>query len=136
MDPFFFIFELLFLALIFSLFLVLTRQRLVAFQGYSDLVTLCQQRSISLAEVFSLLTFFVGFILFDAFVTLAEDDLFEAISYVFVSIIALAVVLLSVAVDIQYYYLISSISGGELTLRIIYADLVNNALCLLRVFFC
>jgi len=40
------------------------------------------------------------------------------------------------AADVQFYFLISSISGGELTLRILYTDIVNNALCLLRVFFC
>jgi len=104
--------------------------------GYADLVAFCQVRSISLAEVFSLVTFAVGFVLFDAFVTLAEDDVLEGVSLVFVSIIGLAVILLGLAVDVQYFYMISSISGGELTLRIIYADLVNNALCLLRVFFC
>jgi len=104
--------------------------------GYHDIVTLCQQRGISVAEAFSLITFMVGFILFDAFVTMAEDDALEAISYVFAGLIALAVLLLGIAVDVQYYYLISSISGGEQTLRLLYTDTVNNVLCLLRIFFC
>jgi len=78
----------------------------------------------------------VGFIVFDVFVTLAEDDVLEAISYVFAGIICLAVILLALAVDLQYYYLISSISGGEQTLRVLYTDIVNNILCLLRIFFC
>jgi len=99
-------------------------------------VTLCQQRSISVVEVFCVLTFMVGFIVFDVFVTLAEDDVLEAISYVFAGIICLAVILLALAVDLQYYYLISSISGGEQTLRVLYTDIVNNILCLLRIFFC
>ena len=104
--------------------------------GYDDLVSLCQQRGVSAAEVLSLTTAALGLCLFDAFVTLAEDDALEAVSYVFGCVIALATLLLLLAVDVQYYYMVSSISGGELTLRLIYADLVNNALCLLRIFFC
>jgi hypothetical protein len=85
--------------------------------------------------VFSLITFFVGFIVFDFFVTMAEDDTLEAISLAFVSVCGLAVFFLGLAVDVQYYYLISSV-GGEQTLRLVYTDVVNNLLCLLRVFFC
>lgn len=104
--------------------------------GYDDLVTLCQHRGVSIAEVLTLTTAAVGLLAFDAFVTLAEDDTLEAVSYVFGCVIALAVLLLVLAIDLQYYYMVSAISGGEATLRLLYADLVNNGLCLLRVFFC
>jgi len=104
--------------------------------GYDDVVTFCQVRGVSVAEIFGLLTFALGFVFFDMFVSLAEDDSLEALSYVFASVIVCAVVLLFLAADVQFYFLISSISGGELTLRILYTDIVNNALCLLRVFFC
>jgi hypothetical protein len=104
--------------------------------GYDDLVSLCQQRGVSAAEVLSLTTAALGLCLFDAFVTLAEDDALEAVSYVFGCVIALATLLLLLAVDVQYYYMVSAVSGGEATLRLIYADIVNNGLCLLRVFFC
>jgi hypothetical protein len=105
-------------------------------QAYGDIVSLCQTKSISLAEIFTLTTLSLGFIIFDAFVTLSEDDILEGVSYLFLSIIALAVFLLFVAIDLQYYYLVSAISGGELTIRIIYNDVLNNGLCLLRIFFC
>ncbi len=104
--------------------------------GYDDVVTFCQVRGVSVTEVFGLVTFALGFILFDMFVSLAEDDSLEALSYVFASVIVCAVALLFLAADVQFYFLISSISGGELTLRILYTDVVNNGLCLLRVFFC
>jgi hypothetical protein len=104
--------------------------------GYDDIVTFCQLRGVSVTEIFGLLTFALGFVFFDMFVSLAEDDSLEALSYVFASVIICAVVLLFLAADVQFYFLISSISGGELTLRILYTDIVNNALCLLRVFFC
>lgn len=104
--------------------------------GYDDIVTFCQVRGVSVVEIFGLLTFALGFIFFDMFVSLAEDDSLEALSYVFATIIVCAVLLLFLAADVQFYFLISSISGGELTLRVLYTDIVNNALCLLRVFFC
>jgi hypothetical protein len=105
-------------------------------QAYGDIVSLCQTKSISLAEIFTLTTLSLGFIIFDSFVTLSEDDLLEGVSYLFLSIIVLAVFLLFIAIDLQYYYLVSAISGGELTMRIIYNDILNNGLCLLRIFFC
>jgi len=104
--------------------------------GYDAVLTLCQQRGISVAEVFSLVTFMLGYLVFDMFILMAEDDLLEAVSYVFGGVICAALVLLMLAVDVQYYYMISAISGGEATLRVFYTDVVNNGLCLLRVFFC
>lgn len=104
--------------------------------GYDAIVTLCQQRGLSAAEIFSLTTFVLGYLVFDMFVIMAEDDMLEAVSYVFGGIIGSAVLLLVLAVDVQYYFMISAISGGEATLRIFYTDIVNNGLCLLRVFFC
>ena len=136
LDPFLVVGELALAALLLGGGLRLVAQVWGGAPGYADIVSFCQVRSISVAEVFSLLTFVVGFVAFDAFVTLAEDDVLEGVSYVFVGVVGLAVVLLALAVDLQYYYMISSISGGELTLRVLYADLVNNALCLLRIFFC
>jgi len=104
--------------------------------GYDDIVTFCQTRGVSLLETYGLLTFAGGFIVFDMFMTLVEDDSLEAISYTFGIVLFLAIVLLAFAVDIQYYYLISCISGAEFTLRVLYTDIVNNGLCLLRIFFC
>lgn len=104
--------------------------------GYDAVVTLCQARGISFAEVATVVTVLGGFIIFDFFVTLAEDDLLEAVSYAFALIIGLALGLLILAVDVQYYYTISAVSGGAATLRVIYTDVINNGLCVLRVFFC
>jgi hypothetical protein len=104
--------------------------------GYADIVSFCQLRSISMAEVFSLVTVVVGFVLFDVFITLGEDDALEAVSYVFLGVLALALGLLALGVDVQYYFLIASTSGGEWSLRLLYADVVNNGLCLLRIGFC
>lgn len=136
LDPFLLVGELIAVCAVLGLLGTLLHQRRAWLGGYADLVTFCQQRGASLAEVGSLVTLYVGFIFFDAFVTMAEDDALEAISYVFICLISLALLLLIAGVDVQYYYMISSISGGELTLRLLYTDCVNNLLCLLRIFFC
>jgi hypothetical protein len=104
--------------------------------GYADLLSFLQVRGISVAEVLGLTTCIVGLIMFDLFVGLSEDDAFEAISFLFLGILGVGLLLLAVAIDVQYYFLLASTSGGGLTLRVIYADLVANSLCLLRIFFC
>jgi hypothetical protein len=43
---------------------------------------------------------------------------------------------LLIGTDIQYYYMISSISNGDLVFRVICFDVINNFLCVLRIFFC
>jgi len=135
-DPFLGLSELLILSLLLGGVALLTHQRTIGSTSYTDIITFCQVHSVSLAETFGLVTFFVGFIVFDVFATLAEDDAFEAISFCFASSITAAILFLAIAVDVQYYYLLSSVSGGEVTLRLLYADAVNNALCLLRILFC
>lgn len=136
MDLFLIGFELICVTLLFTQLATFKGRLQKQTLGYDDVITFCQLRGISVAEVFGLLTFALGFVFFDMFVSLAEDDSLEALSYVFASVIVCAVVLLFLAADVQFYFLISSISGGELTLRVLYTDLVNNVLCLLRVFFC
>lgn len=129
-------FELISATLLFSQLATFKGRLQKQLAGYDDVVTFCQVRGVSVTEVFGLVTFALGFIFFDMFVSLAEDDSLEALSYVFAAVIVCAVILLFLAADVQFYFLISSISGGELTLRILYTDVVNNGLCLLRVFFC
>lgn len=136
MDVFLLGFELICAALLFAQLATLKGRLQKQLSGYDDVITFCQLRGVSVAEIFGLLTFALGFVFFDMFVSLAEDDSLEALSYVFASVIVCAVLLLFLAADVQFYFLISSISGGELTLRVLYTDIVNNALCLLRVFFC
>lgn len=136
LDPLLLLFELALLVLVISWVVSFTSLGFLLQRGYGDLVTFCQHRSISLVETFGLLSLFLGFILFDAFVTLAEDDTLEAAGWVFAAVIASAVTFLALAVDVQFYYLVCSVSGAEPALRLLYADFVNNVLCLLRVFLC
>jgi len=102
---------------------------------YDDLVTLFKYNNISLTEVGVTLTLSVGFIFFDIFVSFAEEDVVDALNYLILIFVVLTFIFLLLATDVQYFYMVSN-AGGDLTLRIVVFDLVNNILCALRVFFC
>ena len=102
---------------------------------YDDLVTLCKYNNLSLTEIAVTVTLSVGFIFFDIFVSFAEEDVVDALNYLILIFILLTFIFLLLATDIQYFYMVSN-AGGDLTLRIVIFDLVNNILCALRVFFC
>lgn len=80
-------------------------------------------------------TLTVGFVFFDIFLSFAEDDVVDTLNYLILLFVILTFVFLLLAVDIQYFFMISN-AGGDFTLRVIVFDLINNLLCALRVFFC
>lgn len=103
---------------------------------YDDLVLFCKARNVSVTEAFTLLTLSLGYIVFDAVIAVAEEDILENTGYALLACMLSAVLLIVVAVDVQYFALVSGASNGELSLRLIYSDLLNNVLCLMRVFSC
>lgn len=102
---------------------------------YDDLVTLCKYNNLSLTEIAVTATLSVGFIFFDIFVSFGEEDVVDSLNYLILLFVILTFVFLILAVDVQYFFMVSN-AGGDLTLRVIAFDLVNNVLCALRVFFC
>lgn len=102
---------------------------------YDDLVTLCKYNNLSLTEIAVATTLSVGFVFFDIFVSFAEEDVIDSLNYLILLFVILTFVFLLLAVDVQYFFMVSN-AGGDLTFRVICFDLVNNVLCALRVFFC
>lgn len=103
---------------------------------YDDVVTFCAHNNLSLTELATFVSLAGGFIVFDLFVSVSEEDLADTLSYgLFILVIVLFAFLL-LAVDLQYFYMVSSVSSGDLTTRTVVSDLVNNFLCALRIFFC
>jgi len=102
---------------------------------YDDVVTLFKYNNLSLTEVAVTTTLVVGFVFFDIFVSFAEEDVVDTFNYLILLFVILTFIFLLIAVDVQYFFMISN-AGGDLTLRIICFDLINNFLCALRVFFC
>jgi len=103
---------------------------------YDDVSTFCQTNNISFTEVGTLLTFFLGFLVFDIFISASDEDITDVFSYFMLGFVILLFFFLILGSDVQYYYMISSISNGDLTLRVICFDVINNFLCILRIFFC
>lgn len=135
LDPALVVVELFFVAA-----LCLSLNKLVFFQSgrqlfYDDLVTLCKYNNLSLTEIAVTATLSVGFIFFDIFVSFGEEDVIDSLNYLILLFVILTFVFLILAVDVQYFFMVSN-AGGDLTLRVIVFDLVNNVLCALRVFFC
>jgi hypothetical protein len=103
---------------------------------YDDIVTFCKTNNISFTEVGVFFSFFLGFIIFDLFISSADEDVTDVFSYFMFVFVILLFFFLVLGTDVQYYYMISSISNGDLTLRVICFDVINNFLCILRIFFC
>lgn len=96
----------------------------------------CQRIGFSLAEVAALAGFAGSFLLFDLFTAFTEDDAAETFGFLFVSLVLAVSALAALFVNVHYYYMLSCVGGSEVTLRVLYADVVSNALCLLRIVFC
>jgi hypothetical protein len=103
---------------------------------YDDIVTFCKTNNVSFTEIGVFFTMFLGFIVFDIFVSSSDEDVTDVFSYFMLGFVILLFFFLILGSDIQYYYMISSISNGDLTLRVICFDVINNFLCILRIFFC
>jgi hypothetical protein len=103
---------------------------------YDDAITFCKLNNVSVAEVGVFFSFFLGFIIFDIFICSSDEDVTDVFSYFMVVFVILLFFFLILGIDIQYYYMISSVSSGDLTARVIAFDIINNFLCILRIFFC
>jgi hypothetical protein len=103
---------------------------------YDDIITFCKTNNVSLVEVGVFFSFFLGFIIFDIFLSGVDEDVTDVFSYFMFMFVILLFFFLILGTDIQYYYMISSISNGDLALRVICFDVINNFLCMLRIFFC
>jgi len=101
-----------------------------------DIVTFCKSNNISFTEVGVFFSFFLGFLIFDIFVCGVDEDVTDVFSYLMFIFVILLFFFLILGTDVQYFYMISSISNGDLTLRVVGFDVINNFLCMLRIFFC
>lgn len=103
--------------------------------GYDDFITFCQNNNISLTEFGAITTLALGFIGFDFFLAFTEDDPTEIFSFLVLALALLGGLGLILALDIQYFYMISALGGGN-ALIVAFNDLIANALCILRIFLC
>jgi hypothetical protein len=103
---------------------------------YDDIITFCQVNNLSVAEISSFLSLCLGFIIFDIFSCIVEEDVTDVFFYLMFCLVFGLFLFLTISVDVQYHYMISSTSAGDLSTRVIIFDIINNFLCVLRIFFC
>jgi hypothetical protein len=103
---------------------------------YDDFITFCQQNGISVTEVVTLTSAAIGLLVFDIFFAFSEEDPADVLSYGILAFVGITILGLLLAMDVFYYFMISGVGSGSATARAVGTDLVNNVLCLLRVFFC
>lgn len=104
--------------------------------AYAAVVAALAANNISVTEVASVATLVGTLAIFDVFVAASEDDVVDAAAYAVFGAVALALLALAVVIDVQYCYMVSGVGGSDPLLRVLAADVANNALCALRVFFC
>ncbi len=106
------------------------------FLFYDDLITFCILNNLSITEIGIFCSLFIGFFIFDIFICALDEDITDVFFYFMFLFIILLFFFLFFGIDVQYYFMISSVSSGDLTIRVILFDIINNFLCILRIFFC
>ena len=96
----------------------------------------CKNSGLSLTEIGVAVTLGAGLLLFDIFVSLSEDDPTDTLGYGILLLVIATFALWGLSVDIQAYYTLCCVGSGDLTTRLILTDVLNNFLCVLRIFFC
>jgi hypothetical protein len=104
--------------------------------AYQDFVAACKSAGLSVTEIGVGVTLAAGLLVFDIFLSLSEDDPADALGYGVLILVVATFALWALAVDIQAYYTLSCVGAGDLTARVVLMDALNNALCVLRIFFC
>jgi len=77
----------------------------------------------------------LGLVCFDFFLAFTEEDPTEVFSFLVLALALAGGFGLIFALDIQYFYMVSALGGGNAGI-VAFNDLVANALCVLRIFLC
>jgi hypothetical protein len=104
--------------------------------AYQDFVAACKSSGLSLTEIGVAVTLGAGLIAFDIFVSLSEDDPTDTLGYGILALVVATFALWGLSVDVQAYYTLCCVGSGDLTTRLVLTDVLNNFLCVLRIFFC
>jgi Ca2+/Na+ antiporter len=104
--------------------------------AYQDFVAACKNSGLSLTEIGVAVTLAAGLLLFDIFISLSEDDPTDTLGYGVLILVIATFALWGLSVDVQAYYTLCCVGSGDLTTRVVLTDMLNNFLCVLRIFFC
>ena len=102
----------------------------------SEFALFCQEHGISYLELSTFFSLFVGCLVFDIFVCAAEDDIADAAVYALAVIVSGSLLAFFMSLDLQGFYQLSNTSAADALGRTCVFDVVNVALCLIRIIFC
>ena len=135
-DFFIIILEILLIAFIFLLLFSKMSNFFVTTKFYDNILNFFKYNNLSFLEVTVTCTLFVSFYVFDIFLSFSEDDSIDTFFYLILIFIVIMFFFLSIAMDIQYFYSMSNTSNGDITIRLLFFDILNNFLSILRIFLC
>ena len=136
LDVFLIILELVIVLFIFSLLFGKVSNFFITTKFYDNILNFFKYNNISFLEFSITCTLFIFFYIFDIFLSFSEDDSSDTYFYLMLIFIVMMFFFLSIAIDIQYFYSMSNASTGDVTLRILFFDILNNFLSVLRIFLC
>lgn len=135
-DIFLIIIEILLFLFLFLLLFNKVSNFFITTKFYDNILSFFKYNNISFLEISITCTLFLSFYVFDIFLSFSEDDFSDTFFYIILLFILLMFFFLSIALDIQYFYSMSNVSNGDISLRLLFFDILNNFLGILRIFLC
>lgn len=135
-DLFLIIIEILLILFLFLLLFNKVSNFFITTKFYDNILNFFKYNNISFLEISITCTLFVSFYIFDIFLSFSEDDFSDTFFYLILIFIVLMFFFLSIAMDIQYFYSMSNTSNGDMSIRLLFFDILNNFLGILRIFLC
>ncbi len=135
-DIFLVVLELLLVLFIFLLLFSKISNFFIITKFYDNILNFFKYNNISFLEVSITCTLFLSFYIFDIFLSFSEDDFSDTFFYLILIFILLMFFFLCIAIDVQYFYSMSNVSNGDISIRLLFFDILNNFLGILRIFLC
>ena len=136
LDIFIILLEIFAVLFVFLYFFSNMKNFFITTKFYDNIINFFKQNNLSFLEITITCTLYFSFIFFDIFLSFCEDDAFDVFFYLIFIFIIITFFFLSIAIDIQYFFTMSNTSNGDITIRMLFFDILNNFLSILRVFLC
>jgi hypothetical protein len=109
---------------------------LITTKFYDNFINFFKYNNLSFIEISITCTLFLPLYVFDIFLSFSEDDCADTIFFLILFFIVILFFFISLGMDIQYIYSMSNVNSGDVTIRLIFSDILNNFLSILRIFLC
>jgi hypothetical protein len=129
------ILEILIILFLFLLLFNKVSNFFITTKFYDNILNFFKYNNLSFLEISITCTLFISFYVFDIFLSFLEDDFSDIFFCLILMFILLMFFFLYIAMSIQYFYAMNNSSDGSVTLRLLFFDILNNFLGILRIFY-